>query len=386
MLTPRQRLVAALDRQAPDRLPVTTHHVMPFFLNKYMGGMDVPTFFQHFGLDPIVWAFDMAPNLDRGEYWAPIEGLEQFGAQAIQSDTWRITGKFSNSGEYPTTEYTIHTPGGNLVAVLQSNEHTTWTTKHMLERKEDIELIGNYMTMPLCDTAAVNRISEATGQTALVRGCIPSFEISGQPGCWQDASCLYGIEALILETFSDPEWVHALLQIIQRRKLAYVASLKGANYDVLEFGGGDASCTVISPKLFKNFVSRYDEPVIKAAQEAGQRIVYHTCGGMMAILELLAEMHPNACETLTPAEMGGDMRLAEAKRRIGDKMCMIGGFDQFHHFVNCTEAETRAAVRRCFEQAGEGGGFILSPSDHFFDADPALIMAFADEARKMSYN
>ena len=32
-----------------------------------------------------------------------------------------------------------------------------------------------------------------------------------------------------------------------------------------------------------------------------------------------------------------------------------------------------------------GGGFILSPSDHFFDAEPTLIAAFADEARQCVY-
>jgi hypothetical protein len=42
-------------------------------------------------------------------------------------------------------------------------------------------------------------------------------------------------------------------------------------------------------------------------------------------------------------------------------------------------------VRQCFEAAGEGGGFILSPSDHFFDADPRLIEAYADEARNCVY-
>jgi uroporphyrinogen-III decarboxylase len=83
--------------------------------------------------------------------------------------------------------------------------------------------------------------------------------------------------------------------------------------------------------------------------------------------------------------MGGDTRLAEAKQRIGDQVCMIGGFDQHHYFVNCTEEETRAAVRRCFAEAGPNGGYILSPSDHFFDADPKLLAAFADEARKCVY-
>ena len=105
----------------------------------------------------------------------------------------------------------------------------------------------------------------------------------------------------------------------------------------------------------------------------------------MPILEDIAAMNPDAMETFTPPDMGGDTRLAEAKVRIGDQVCMIGGWDQQHYFTGCSEEETRAAVRRCFEDAGEGGGYILSPSDHFFDADLDLIAAFADEARKCTY-
>jgi uroporphyrinogen-III decarboxylase len=91
-------------------------------------------------------------------------------------------------------------------------------------------------------------------------------------------------------------------------------------------------------------------------------------------------------ETFTPGGMGGDTDLAEAKRRIGDKVCMIGGFDQFHFFTGCTPEETRAEVRRCFEAAGVGGGYILSPSDHFFEADLKLLEAFSEEARRCTYN
>jgi uroporphyrinogen-III decarboxylase len=83
--------------------------------------------------------------------------------------------------------------------------------------------------------------------------------------------------------------------------------------------------------------------------------------------------------------MGGDTILADAKRRIGDRVCMIGGFDQFHFFTGCTPDDTRRAVRRCFEAAGEGGGYILSPSDHFFQAEPRLLRAFAEEARQCTY-
>ena len=161
--------------------------------------------------------------------------------------------------------------------------------------------------------------------------------------------------------------------------------MDGARFDLIEHGGGDASSSVISPKIFEGFVAPYDAELIELAHLAGQKIVYHTCGGMMPILEMIADMNPDAMETFTPSDMGGDVELSEAKMRIGRRTCMIGGFDQFHYLKDCTPEETRQAVRRCFEEAGEGGGYILAPSDHFFDADAELIEAYADEAKKCRY-
>jgi hypothetical protein len=268
---------------------------------------------------------------------------------------------------------------------LQSNEYTSWVSEHLVKEKNDIDIIGEYVTAPKCDVEQVNREAEEFGERGLIRGNICGFDIYGQPGTWQDAAVLVGIEKLIMATFDDPDWVHNLLDILYRRKGIYVRSLQGANYDVLELGGGDASTTVISPKIFRKFVAPYDAKLIELAHEAGQRIAYHTCGGMMPILEDIADMKPDAMETFTPPDMGADVRLAEAKQRIGDKVCMIGGFDQGHYFVGCTEEDTRAEVRRCFEEAGSNGGYILSPSDHFFDAEINLFSAFADEGRKCVY-
>lgn len=142
------------------------------------------------------------------------------------------------------------------------------------------------------------------GDRGIVRGHIPPFDVFGQPGTWQDACCIVGTEKMIMATFDDPEWVHTLLKILQQRKLNFIKTLKGARYDLLELGGGDASTTVISPKIFAEFVAPYDSEIIQAAHDVGQRIVYHTCGGMMPILEAIADMNPDAMETFTPPGMG----------------------------------------------------------------------------------
>ncbi len=386
-MTPKQRLCAALDRKPTDHLPATTHHIMRYYMDKYLPGKTDDEFFAEFGLDPITWFVAHKSVPGSGCEFEPTHVPAGFmEARRLVSDTWRFEHQDVPGRQYATTRHSIVTPRKTLTLELQSNEYTGWLSERLVKEKSDIDLIAEFAPQPICDVEAVNRHAAQYGDRALMRGHINCFDLYGQPGCWQDACVLYGVEEMILATYDDPEWVHAFLRIICDRKVKYADSLKGANYDLLEHGGGDASSTVISPKVFEEFVAPYDREVIAHARAAGQRIVYHTCGGMMPILERLVTLGSNALETFTPPAMGGDMNLAEAKRRIGDKVCFIGGFDQNRFFTTATPEETRAEVRRCFQEAGQGGGSILSPSDHFFEAKPELLHAFADEARKCTYN
>lgn len=386
MMTSRERFLKAISREQPDRLPVTTHHVMPSFLKKYMNGMSNQDFFDHFGFDPIHWAIAYTYDESQGEYYDP--GHTEIGfleARRICSDQWRFHIESLPGHDFETKRFNIITPAKTLSMVLQSNEHTTWVAEYLIKEKNDIEIIAKYMTKPKCDIKAINEAADQYGDRGLIRGHICCFDGFGQPGCWQDFACLYGTQNLIMAALDDPDWVHTFLKVLQERKKVYINSLKGAKYDLIELGGGDASTTVISPDIFNTFVAPYDKELIRTAQQMGQRIVYHTCGGMMPILEDIAAMNPDAMETFTPNGMGGDADLAEAKKRIGDKVCMIGGFDQFHFFQGCPVEDTRKEVRRCFAEAGDGGSYILSPSDHFFDADLDLIAAFVDEAQNCIY-
>lgn len=385
-MTSKKRFLKALDRNKPDRLPVTTHHVLPYFLKTYLNGVSCQDFFDRFGLDPIHWVVAHKPDPTRKEYVDPEQGKLGFlEAPRICSDNWQIRTTHLPDREYQAIRYEFINPEKTLSMVLKSDEHTTWVTERIIKKKSDIDIFAEYATIPVCDVEAVNKEANSFGDRGMIRGLIPGFDVYGQAGCWQDAAVLYGIKELILETFDDPEWAHSFLRILVERKKHFIQSMEGANFDLIEHGGGDASSTVISPKIFEEFVAPYDAELTELAHQAGQRVVYHTCGGMMPILEIIADMNPDAMETFTPPAMGGDVELSEAKRRIGQRVCMIGGFDQFHYLKDCNPEETRRAVRRCFDEAGEGGGFILSPSDHFFDAEAVLLEAYADEAKKCRY-
>mgnify|MGYP006290748979 CR=1 FL=1 len=381
-MTSRQRLLKALANEKPDRLPATTHTLQNYYLERYENGASFSDFFESHRLDLIDWVRPFKPDETRGQYWSD---TAQTGYEGIVSDQWRITAEDLEDPQYKTTRYRIETPGGTLSMILQGNEYTHWVKEHLLKESHELDLLQKYAPHFVCDTDEVEAHAAAIGERGIVRSVIPVFDIYGQPGCWQDAAVLLGIEKLIYATFDDPEWVKELLAFLRDRKLSYINSMQNTPIDLIELGGGDASTTVISPGIFQEFVAPYDTPLIEAAHAAGQKIVYHTCGGMMPILEDIEAMKPDAMETFTPPGMGADVDLAEAHARIGDQVCFIGGFDQGYYLWRSTPEETRAEVKRCFEAAGKDGGYIIAPSDHFFDAKPELIDAFSAAAAECTY-
>ena len=135
----------------------------------------------------------------------------------VATDQWRVHAETVTGSVFPTTRYRFVTPHGELSMVLQANEHTAWVTEHLIKEERDIDLLGEFMTAPKCDTAAVNAVASEFGERGIIRGHICCFDVFGQPGCWQDAACLVGIERLIMATYDDPALVHESLAILQRR-------------------------------------------------------------------------------------------------------------------------------------------------------------------------
>ncbi len=380
-------MLAAIAGTGPDRLPVTTHHIMPYFLKHCLEGMTERQFWDEFGLDAYWWSMPHIPAPGSGNYPDPLQTKIGFlESHRVANDSWRVYESEISQDGRKLTRYNFVTPAGTLSMVIENAEYTAWVVEPLVKEKRDIDPIGKYVTTPHCDVDTINKEAAAFGSRGLVRGIICPFDVFGQAGCWQDACCLVGSQRLIMEAHDDPEWVHELLAILLRRKLGYVASLAGAHYDIMEHGGGDASASVISPRLFDQFVAPYDKPLVDACHNAGQRVVYHLCGKIMPMIERTVDMGVDAIETFTPRGMGGDTDLKEAHRRIAGRACMIGGFDQLHFFTGCDEQATRAEVRRCFAEAGDGGRYILCPSDHFFDGRRELLHAFGDEAAKCQYS
>ncbi|HEY64820.1 MAG TPA: hypothetical protein G4O02_09640, partial [Caldilineae bacterium] len=279
-------------------------------------------------------------------------------------------------------QYTITTPEGVLTRRDEGNEQTTWTVEPLIKRPEDMLLVKKYLPVPKLNKEKVRARREELGDDGILRG----FLFGDQGGPWQHACCLYGTERMIMATFDDPGWVHEFLRALTDKKLQFIEeSLADAPFDLIETGGGAASSTVISPRIFETFCLPYDRELHDALHAVGHKVVYHTCGGMMDILELIVQNHCDASETLAPPGVGGDAVHEEIKRRIGNQVCLIGGLDQFNILTSGTPDQIRREVRRLFEALGPGGGYIMSPSDHFFETPIENLRVYAEAARECVY-
>jgi len=373
-MTGKERMMLAIDGQKPDRLPVTIHQWQQYHLDRHMGGMDALSAFRATGMDAAIQYFEAM-----GQFWVP-----QAEKYIVQTPQWREEVRLVRSdGTERVLDHVITTPEGELTYRTAANATTTWILRYLIQRPEDVELIDRYMPVARLDRRAVAAAYDALGDDGILRG----FVWGDQAGCWQHACCLMDVSELILAAVDDPGWVHRLLGVLLARKLRFVEeSLAGAKFDLIETGGGAGSDTVISPTMHREFCLPYDRQVHRAVHQAGLKVTYHTCGGMVHILDEIVANETDASETLSPPGTGGNVTDPAAVRRaFAGKVSLIGGMDQHNVLTRGTPEQIRREVRRLFEGFGPDGGYILSASDHFFDTPPDHLRAYAEAAKECTY-
>ena len=80
------------------------------------------------------------------------------------------------------------------------------------------------------------------------------------------------------------------------------------------------------------------------------------------MLEAFAKAGWDGLEPLTPPPLG-NVTLADAKRRIGDRVCLKGNLDPVNVMKEADEDTVALATRECLETGGRTGGYILSVAD-----------------------
>ena len=363
----RERMLTALNNGRPDRLPCQVHGWMQYYLDHYLGGMDWWQAYAKFGMDYAIYVSPRYTYSDRDLAHWRVERKE-LGVDADGNHRW---------------EETIVTPKGNLHHAGAWNVITPWETECLIKTEDDFRLWDEFSPVPTgVDFAPIQQVKDRLGDKGITR----SHPFSpGQGSPWQSFCTLVGTQEAIMMAVDTPDFLHHALNAILQKTLKVTEMWKRTPADMVETGGGAGSNTVISPALFKQFCIPYDRQQHAALHEAGVKIVYHLCGGVMHMLDLVAQNGADGLETMTPPAMGGDCDLRAASQRVGDKLFFIGGFDQNAGFEHGTPEAARRLVFDCFEATRDHAGYICAPSDHFFHGDPANLQAFADAAKECAY-
>lgn len=371
-MTSKERMMCALERGKPDRLPVSVHQWQPYHLDKFLGGISDIEAFEKFGMDAQIQYF-----ADMGQFWVAKADFSKASTSEWKDETQII----NDDPEDRIVNHTIVTPDGSLTYKTGGDRKTTWITEYMIKRDEDIDLIRKYMPVPILDPKPISELYDEIGDRGILRG----FVWGDQAGCWQHACCLKDVSELIMACYDKPDWVHALLQILLDKKLQFIEGMNGTKFDLIETGGGAASSTLISPKIHEEFCLPYDRKLHDALGELGFKITYHTCGGTLGIEEMIVANGCDASETLAAPSIGGNQEPWEFKAKIGNRLALIGGIDQFNVVTEGTEQQIRDKVFELFEKVGYEGGYICSLADHFFETPPEKLQIVADAAHECIY-
>lgn len=353
-------------------MPASIHQWQDYHLIEFMGGISALNAFQQTGLDAQIQYFE-----EMGQFWLVDADMTKFNTAE-----WRdIPRVISSDPDHRMVHHTVETPEGTLTYQTEGNRKTTWITEYIIKKDEDIQLLKKYMPVPSLSLEPLSKAYDAVGDKGILRG----FVWGDQAGCWQHAACLMDITELIYATFDKPNWVHELLEILMEKKLRFIESMKGARFDLIETGGGSSSSTLISPALHKEFCLPYDKRMHDALHQLGFKISYHTCGGTLGIEEMIIQNGTDVSETLAPPSVGGNQEPWEFKEKVGNRISLIGGLDQFSVLTAGSKETIENKVFELFEKVGYDGGYICSASDHFFETPVENLVAFAQAAKNCRY-
>ena len=326
-------MLAALRREQPDRVPVF------LFLNPYGD--------RWYTQDP-----------SYASVLAACEALED-----VVYDWPFPSGFFHTAAELTTerrdqgsgvTEHVIHTPRGPITKVTAPSWRGGGAVKRWISTPEDARRVLSVPYEPSRpDLGPFLQERERLRGRAVAR--------MG----FQDPICMAGLvdeEALAVWTIEERALLRELLDTcFQRIRDELRHCLEGGLGPIFHFSGPEyALPPLMSPRDFEEFVVAYDTPLVELIHSYPDRyVIIHSHGRVSRFLERFAAIGMDGLNVLEPPPIG-DTRLADAKRRIGDRVCLIGNV-QYDDLARGSKEKIERLVREAIRDGAPGGGFILCP-------------------------
>lgn len=347
-MTTEERIITALRRETPDRVPVF------LYLNPYV---DHAWYSREPSYAEVLQACRELADVIYD--WAFPQGLF-FTAAEIPTERRELGGGL--------TETRWHTPAGPLTTVKRDDWRGGGLVRRWIHSAADLErALSVPYVPPRTDLAPFLAEKKRLGDRVVAQVTF------ADPICaadWIDEA------ALAVMTIEERPLLKRFLDVMfDRVRDALRHCLAAGVGPVYYFNGPEyALPPLMSPDDFEEFVVAYDRQLIGLVhQTPGMFTIIHSHGRVSRFLERFAAIGTDGLNVLEPPPLG-DVELADAKRRVGDRMCLIGNL-QYDDLTRRAPEEVERMVRDTLRQGAPGGGFILSPCA--FPYEPKLTQRTA---------
>jgi uroporphyrinogen decarboxylase len=195
---------------------------------------------------------------------------------------------------------------------------------------------------------------------------------------------LRGYERWLMDLVDNVEFFEAMtgkvtdiwLRISQR-----MLDAVGSNADIICYGDDIAfqSGPMVRHDMYEARIKPHQRRIFDLLRGHSGKVLYHSCGSVVSLIEDLIELGVDA---LNPVQVNAARMDTDAlKSEFGDRIAFWGAVDTQRVLPTGTPDEVRAEVRRRIEDLAPGGGYVLS-SVHNIQAEvpPENIEAMLKEA------
>ena len=352
-MTPRERVLAAMNLRKPDRVPSMSQFSFGFMNQQLKNSGITP---MEFWLDAEKYAQGLIILRDRFEFDGILVSVHG------HFSNWRerilkleiIEGLEVASYENRTETYVDDDlPVGNFFEKTERDIYSVSPEEIPLELDYIASTDNCYIFIDKDEPYRVFQILEKE-----LKG---RFSIHAEVSSPLDYLMDYlGYQNALMAMVMEPEKVK---QILKRYTVGVVkmASELGKHNDIdaIKISSPFAGSGFISPEDYKNFELPYLRQVSDSIKANGKSAYVHTCGSINDRLEAIAEAGLSGLECLDPPPLG-DVELDDAFSRIGSKMYIKGNIDSVNTLLEGSEEQITEDVKQRLLCGMKNPGFILS--------------------------
>lgn len=355
-MTSLQRLQAVLRGEVPDCVPVA-----PDISNMVPARLTGKPFWElYLYNDPPIWE-------------AYIEAAKHFDIDSLMDGYFPLQWPSDPADERPWERFIVHRTDDRIVTQKSyvADGKRVWSTTvdvfyradsptdgldpakiHLPPTPERFEPVEGAEPIDRSPTG-LKRIKEMMGDQGLV-------------GVFITHSDVVNSQESIYRAFDDPGYYDALaeqrVEEVERRIADLDAMDESCRPDFLCVGGS-GTLVYQTVDMFRRFAYPAVKRAVELASERGIPTHVHCCGPEKALVEIMAtETDLTVIDPLEIPPMG-DCNLAELKQRFGDKLVLKGNLHTTEVMLRGSVEDVQAAARQAIDDAGQGGGFILSTGD-----------------------